>query len=199
MGSADLTLKMALIVAVGVFFASFMDALRARRDISVPTYLLAGLPAALCAGDEQALGGPRLAGVDGTVYQKRLCGLEARHSGDRDVACRLAFRNEIAADGAGEISAIFIAARAAGGGVRGAAPAGAAGRKGRDCAQKADGNCVRGSLVVGAYDGFYGPGTGTFLLLIFCQSGKDGRAAPAGGNVKLVTLPPTWARSLQAS
>ena len=28
------------------------------------------------------------------------------------------------------------------------------------------------ALVVGAYDGFYGPGTGTFLLLIFCNLGK---------------------------
>ena len=37
------------------------------------------------------------------------------------------------------------------------------------------------ALVVGAYDGFYGPGTGTFLLLIFCNLGKlDVRTA--GGN-----------------
>ena len=41
MGSADLTLKMALIVAVGVFFASFMDAIAGGGGIiSVPTYLL---------------------------------------------------------------------------------------------------------------------------------------------------------------
>lgn len=43
------------------------------------------------------------------------------------------------------------------------------------------------SLVIGAYDGFYGPGTGTFLLLIFCRLGKmDVRTA--SGNVKLVNL-----------
>ena len=43
------------------------------------------------------------------------------------------------------------------------------------------------SLVVGTYDGFYGPGTGTFLLLIFCGLGKmDVRTA--SGNVKLVNL-----------
>ena len=41
--------------------------------------------------------------------------------------------------------------------------------------------------MIGAYDGFYGPGTGTFLLLIFCNLGKlDVRTA--GGNVKLVNL-----------
>ena len=43
------------------------------------------------------------------------------------------------------------------------------------------------SLVVGAYDGFYGPGTGTFLLLVFCYLGRiDVRTA--SGNVKLVNL-----------
>lgn len=43
------------------------------------------------------------------------------------------------------------------------------------------------SLVVGAYDGFYGPGTGTFLLLAFCYLAKlDVRTA--SGNVKLVNL-----------
>ena len=43
------------------------------------------------------------------------------------------------------------------------------------------------SLVVGVYDGFYGPGTGTFLLLIYCYLGKlDLRSA--SGNVKLTNL-----------
>ena len=43
------------------------------------------------------------------------------------------------------------------------------------------------SLIVGAYDGFYGPGTGTFLILIYCHLGKlDLRTA--SGNVKLVNL-----------
>ena len=43
------------------------------------------------------------------------------------------------------------------------------------------------SLVVGAYDGFYGPGPGTFLVLIYCGLAKmDLRTA--SGNVKLVNL-----------
>lgn len=43
------------------------------------------------------------------------------------------------------------------------------------------------SLVIGVYDGFYGPGTGTFLLLVFCYLGKmDVRTA--SGNVKLANL-----------
>lgn len=43
------------------------------------------------------------------------------------------------------------------------------------------------SLVIGIYDGFYGPGTGTFLLLVFCNLGKmDLRTA--SGNVKIVNV-----------
>jgi len=43
------------------------------------------------------------------------------------------------------------------------------------------------SLIIGGYDGFYGPGTGTFLLLVFCHLAKlDVRTA--SGNVKLVNL-----------
>ena len=43
------------------------------------------------------------------------------------------------------------------------------------------------SLLIGVYDGFYGPGTGTFLLIAFCTLGRlDVRTA--SGNVKLVNL-----------
>ena len=43
------------------------------------------------------------------------------------------------------------------------------------------------SLVIGMYDGFYGPGTGTFLLMCFCLLAKlDVRTA--SGNVKLVNF-----------
>lgn len=43
------------------------------------------------------------------------------------------------------------------------------------------------ALALGAYDGFYGPGTGTFLLLIFTGwAGLDMRTA--SGTVKLVNL-----------
>ena len=43
------------------------------------------------------------------------------------------------------------------------------------------------SLIIGIYDGFYGPGTGTFLLIVFCYLAKiDVRTA--SGNVKLVNF-----------
>ena len=45
----------------------------------------------------------------------------------------------------------------------------------------------RSALIIGIYDGFYGPGTGTFLLLIFCKLARlDIRTA--SGNVKVANL-----------
>ena len=43
------------------------------------------------------------------------------------------------------------------------------------------------SLGIGIYDGFYGPGTGTFLLLAFTKLGKQD-VDKATGNVKVVNL-----------
>ena len=43
------------------------------------------------------------------------------------------------------------------------------------------------SLVIGAYDGYYGPGTGTFLMLIFIRLAKMDTRTAAGG-VKVVNL-----------
>lgn len=43
------------------------------------------------------------------------------------------------------------------------------------------------SFVIGCYDGFYGPGTGTFLLLIFTKFAKM-PIDKATGNVKVVNL-----------
>lgn len=47
--------------------------------------------------------------------------------------------------------------------------------------------CAASSLAVGCYDGFYGPGTGTFLLLLYTGAAKmDVRRA--SGNMKLANL-----------
>lgn len=43
------------------------------------------------------------------------------------------------------------------------------------------------SLLIGAYDGYYGPGTGTFLMLIFIRLGKMDTRHAAGG-VKVINL-----------
>jgi hypothetical protein len=43
------------------------------------------------------------------------------------------------------------------------------------------------SLVIGAYDGYYGPGTGTFLMILFIRLAKLDTRTAAGG-VKVVNL-----------
>ena len=43
------------------------------------------------------------------------------------------------------------------------------------------------ALILGAYDGYYGPGTGTFLMIIFIRFAKL-NAKIAAGNVKVVNL-----------
>ena len=58
MGIESLTWQMALIVAVGVFLASFMDAIAGGGGIiSIPTYLIAGLPAHMALGTNKVSAG----------------------------------------------------------------------------------------------------------------------------------------------
>lgn len=47
--------------------------------------------------------------------------------------------------------------------------------------------CGVSSLAVGCYDGFYGPGTGTFLLLLYTGLAKM-KVTKASGNMKLANL-----------
>lgn len=47
--------------------------------------------------------------------------------------------------------------------------------------------CGASSLLVGCYDGFYGPGTGTFLLLFYTGAAKM-KVAKASGTMKLANL-----------
>ena len=184
----ELSLRMVLIVVVGVFLASFMDGVAGGGGIiSVPTYFLAGLPAHL------ALGTNKLSSCIGTAvsagrfvrsgYVNWKLGIPSialalvgAHFGTRlqlalderylkwlllivlPVVAFVVLRQRTFPEEPGDI-----------------APA------------KQAAIVLAASLIVGAYDGFYGPGTGTFLLLIFCNWGKmDVRTA--AGNVKLVNL-----------
>lgn len=47
------------------------------------------------------------------------------------------------------------------------------------------------ALVVGVYDGLYGPGTGTFLIIAFVVFGKLGML-PANGQTKLINCTTNW-------
>ncbi len=177
-----------LLVCGGVFLASFMDAIGGGGGIiSLPSYLLAGLPMHF------ALGTNKLSSCIGTVastvryvkngYVDWLLGIPSialalfgAHLGTRlQLAVDERYLKFLLLLVLPVIAAILL--------------------KKKDLPEKrGDMNkwacraIVWGaSLVIGAYDGFYGPGTGTFLLLIFCYFAKlDVRTA--SGNVKLVNL-----------
>ena len=188
MGIADLSVKMVLIVIVGVFLGSFMDAIAGGGGIiTVPTYLLAGLPAHF------ALGTNKFSAAIGTFFSTGrfiknkyvdwvlgvpsiVLAIIGSHFGTRlqlmvdekylkylllivlPVVAFVVLRQRKFPEEPGEIE-----------------------RK------KQMAIVWVSSLVVGAYDGFYGPGTGTFLILIFCNLARmDVRTA--GGNMKLVNL-----------
>lgn len=183
-----MTAKMLIIVIVGVFLGSFMDAIAGGGGIiTVPTYLIAGLPTHLALGTNKLSAG--LGTVASTArYIKSgyvnwklaapaiVLALIGSHFGTKlqlmipekylqylllivlPVVAIIVLRQRELPEEAGLI----------------------------DPKRQMTIVCAA-ALIVGAYDGFYGPGTGTFLLLIFCNLAKmDVRTA--GGNVKLVNL-----------
>ena len=177
-----------LLIGVGVFCASFVDAIGGGGGIiSVPIYLLAGLPPHL------ALGTNKMSACLGTVmstyrYLKDkfinlgltipaiIFAIVGSHFGTKlqlavnedylkymllvvlPIVAFFMLKQKKFPEESGEIDP----------------------KK-----QKAIVWCA--SLIIGVYDGFYGPGTGTFLLLIFCNLAKmDLRSA--SGTVKAVNL-----------
>ena len=184
----ELTVQMVVIVVIGVFLAGFMDGIAGGGGlISVPAYFLAGLPAHLTLGTNKlssCIGTAVSAGrfIRGGYVNWRLgipsvaLALVGAHFGTRlqlmvderylkwvllivlPVVALVVLRQRSFPEEPGVIEP-----------------------------KKQAGIVLGASLLIGTYDGFYGPGTGTFLLLVFCHLGKlDLRTA--AGNVKLVNL-----------
>ena len=184
----ELSARMVIIVVVGVFLASFLDGIAGGGGIvSVPTYFLAGLPAHL------ALGTNKLSSCIGTsVSTARFIrnGYVDWKLGLPSVALalfgsHLGTRLQLALDErwlkwlllAVLPVVAFVVLR------QKTLPE----EKGGIAPGKQLAIVMAASFLVGGYDGFYGPGTGTFLILIFCRLAKmDLRTA--SGNVKLVNL-----------
>ena len=177
-----------LLVCLGVFCASFMDAIGGGGGIiSLPTYLLAGLPMHF------ALGTNKLSSCIGTVastvryvkngYVDWMLGIPSIALAL--VGAHLGTKLHLAVDEQYlKIVLLFVLPVIAVILLR---------KKDLPESRKPMNEWLRrwitwtASLIFGAYDGFYGPGTGTFLLLTFCYLGKiDVRTA--SGNVKLVNL-----------
>ena len=183
-----LSWRMAAIVVIGVFLASFVDGVAGGGGIiSVPTYFLAGLPAHLALGTNKLSSGigtvvSTLRFIRGGFVNWRLAipsvvlALYGAHLGTRlqlalderylkwllllvlPLVAFVVLRQKKLPEEPGEI-----------------AP------------RRQTAIVLASSLLIGAYDGFYGPGTGTFLILIYCGMAKmDLRTA--SGNVKLVNL-----------
>ena len=184
----ELNLQMILIVLAGVFLAGFMDGIAGGGGIvSVPAYFLAGLPAHLALGTNKlsscvgtAVSASRFIrggyvdwklGVPSIVLAVLGAALGTRLQLMVDervlkyllllvlpIVAVVVLRQRTLPEERGDIS------------------------RGKQAAI-----VLSAALIVGAYDGFYGPGAGTFLVLTFCALGKlDVRTA--AGNVKIVNL-----------
>ena len=184
----QLDLRMVLIVVVGVFLASFVDGIAGGGGIiSVPTYFLAGLPAHLALGTNKlssCIGTAVSAGrfvKNGFVDWKLgipsiLLALLGAHWGTLlQLALNERLLKWLLLLVLPVVALVVLRQRQL-----------PEERREMDPRRRAA-IVWLSSLVVGAYDGFYGPGTGTFLILIFCTlAGMDLRTA--SGNVKLVNL-----------
>ena len=188
MAPETLTLQMALIVAAGVFLASFTDAIAGGGGIiSVPTYLLAGLPAHYALGTNKLSAGLGSLASTGRFIKSGfvdwrlgipsiVLALVGSHFGTKlQLMIEEKYLQYLLLIVLPVVAFVVLRQRAL--------PE----QKGEIAPGKQMAIVCAASLIVGAYDGFYGPGTGTFLLLIFCNLAKmDVRTA--GGNVKLVNL-----------
>lgn len=185
----ELTLQSFLIVCPLVFLASFIDAIAGGGGlISLPAYLLAGVPV------HNAIATNKLSSASGTVISTvRLCKNRFVDWGLALPCISMAIVGSyiganialIASDKILKamlipvlpIVAFYVL-------------------KKKDTDENEDISisrkkqwilCAVCSLVVGCYDGFYGPGTGTFLLLCYTGFAKM-KISTASGNMKLANL-----------
>ena len=184
----ELTVQMVIIVVIGVFLAGFMDGIAGGGGlISVPAYFLAGLPAHLTLGTNKlssCIGTAVSAGrfIRGGYVNWKLgipsvaLALVGAHFGTRlQLTVDERYLKWVLLIVLPVVAIVVLRQRKI--------PE----EPGRIEAKKQAVIVLGASLLIGTYDGFYGPGTGTFLLLIFCHLGKlDLRTA--AGNVKLVNL-----------
>ena len=181
-------LWLALLIGLGVFAAGFVDGIGGGGGIiSVPVYLLAGLPPHL------ALGTNKLSSCVGTAFST------FRYLKKGYVDWSLALPSVVLAIGGAYLGTslqLMADERILKYLLLLVLPVAAAVLLRKKSLPEQRGEMAPGrrrlivwgfSLLVGVYDGFYGPGTGTFLLIAFCTLGKlDLRTA--SGNVKIVNL-----------
>lgn len=182
-------IKTYIIVCPMVFLAGFIDAIGGGGGlISVPAYLLAGVPAHI------TLGTNKLSSCIGTVFST------ARYCKHGDVDYKLAVPGVITSL-AGSVIGSQIALRVSGDIFTRIMvfllPVIAAYVFLKKDLEPKDSDSISrrtqymvvsvASFLIGGYDGFYGPGTGTFMLLAYTAFAKL-PVLKAAGNVKLANL-----------
>ena len=183
-----LTLPMVLIAVVGVFLAGFVDGVAGGGGvISIPAYLIAGLPTHLALGTNKlssCVGTAVSAGrfVRGGYVNWRLglpsaaLALVGAHLGTRlQLALDENYLRGLLLVILPLVAVVVLRERSLEG-----APEPIE-------AKKQALIVLLAAFLIGGYDGFYGPGAGTFLLLAFCRLGWL-ELRTAAGNVKLVNL-----------
>lgn len=183
-----MTVTTFLIVCPFVFLAGMVDAIGGGGGlISLPAYLIAGVPA------HNAVATNKLSSSTGTVVST----IRYYKNGFADI--RLAIPGIIAALVGAQLGArlaLVVSARVFSILLLIMLPIIAVYMLFKKDLQPKDGDISRSkqyvivtiaSLVIGAYDGFYGPGTGTFLILIYTAFAKMD-VLTASGNTKLVNL-----------
>ena len=177
-----------LLIGVGVFCASFVDAIGGGGGIiSLPVYLLAGLPT------HYALGTNKMSACFGTVastfrYVKNRCvdwplalpsvvlAMIGAHFGTKlQIQVDEQYLKYMLLVALPVIAVVLLRQKSF--------PE----ERGQINPWLQRGVVYSAALVIGVYDGFYGPGTGTFLLLVFCNLAKQDLRT-ASGNVKIVNL-----------
>lgn len=184
----DLTVSMVVIAFVGVFLASFLDAIAGGGGIiSVPTYLMAGLPAHMALGTNKvsaALGSVASTGLyikKGYVNWKlavpsiALALIGSSFGTKLQLMVSEVYLQYLLLVVLPIVAFVVLRQRSF------PEETLAMDEKKRALI------VFVASFIIGGYDGFYGPGTGTFLLLVFTGlAGMDIRTA--SGNVKIVNL-----------
>lgn len=177
-----------LLIGLGVFLASFVDAIGGGGGIiSVPVYLMAGLPA------HYALGTNKMSSCIGTAAST----LRYLKNGYSDIPLAvpsvvlaiigafLGTNLQLRVDE--KILKYFLLLVLPVAAIALLRQKRLPEEKGEMRPGKRRAVVWGASFAIGIYDGFYGPGTGTFLLLAYCTLAKlDVRTA--SGNVKMVNL-----------
>lgn len=183
-----LTAPMVLITAAGIFLGSIMDAIAGGGGIiTVPTYLLAGIPM------HMALGTNKLSSAIGMTASA------GRFIKSGYINWRLALPSVVlalAGAAAGTRLQLLLSDRVLQLLLLAVLPVVALVVLRERTLPEEPGDIdprrqlviiLASSLLIGMYDGLYGPGSGTFLLLAFTNWGKLG-SRTAAGNVKVVNI-----------